>query len=338
MTMCENGKGFVARNFAQKAGTAMKNVLRVVSAFLLLSAAGHRRLVAQQPEHSEKSDKIVLEECLIRAVKTARLATDRPGVLADVKPNEGDAVKKDQIVARLMDEVPQASLDVAKLVADDPVEIQYATKLHEVDKLEYEKNLQANRIHANTVPDLEVQRAKLQSERSGLQIDKALHETKVNELKAAQAEAELKTYHILAPFDGVVTRVSKYRGEAVHQGDTILEIVNPDVVRIEGRVKEKDIWNVKVGSPVTVRLNVRTADLDVEKKVFHGRIGFVDVVANSASLDTRVWAEIPNPDNILRPGLLATMTIEPASPVAQVGVKTSMNSPSQSATLRHPHP
>ena len=156
-----------------------------------------------------------------------------------------------------MDEVPQASLDVAKLVADDPVEIQYATKLHAVDKLEYEKDLQANEQHRNTVPDLEVQRAKLNMEKSLLQIDKAKHETKVNDLKAVQADAELKTFRILAPFDGVVTRVSKYRGEAVHQGDTILEVVNTDVVRIEGRVNEKDIWNVKVGSPVSVRLSVR---------------------------------------------------------------------------------
>jgi RND family efflux transporter MFP subunit len=309
----------------------MKNALLVVSAFLLIPALGNG-LFAQQP------NTIVLKECLIRAVKTARLATDRPGVLAAVQPKEGDAVRENQILARLMDEVPQASLDVAKLVADDPVEIQFATKLHAVDKLEYEKDLQANDQHRNTVPDLEVQRAKLNMEKSLLQIDKAKHETKVNDLKAVQADAELKTFRILAPFDGVVTRVSKYRGEAVHQGDTILEVVNTDVVRIEGRVNEKDIWNVKVGSPVSVRLSVRGADLDVEKQIFHGRIGFVDVVANSASLETRVWAEVPNPDNVLRPGLLATMTIEATAPVTQAGVKTSMTSPSPSYNSRRPHP
>src|ERR1700722_1758588 len=178
----------------------MKNSLRVVSAFLLLAAAVQGRVEAQQPKTVE------LRECLIRAVKTARLATDRPGVLAEVKPQEGDAVRKNDIVARLMDEVPQANLDVAKMVANDQVEIQYATKLHAVDKLEYEKDVQANRQHLNTVPDLEVQRARLQMERSDLQIDKAVHEIKVNDLKAAQAEAELKTYRILAPFDGVVPR------------------------------------------------------------------------------------------------------------------------------------
>jgi RND family efflux transporter MFP subunit len=304
----------------------------VVSAFLLLAAAVQGRVEAQQPKTIE------LRECLIRAVKTARLATDRPGVLAEVKPQEGDAVRKNDIVARLMDEVPQANLDVAKMVANDQVEIQYATKLHAVDKLEYEKDVQANRQHLNTVPDLEVQRARLQMERSDLQIDKAVHEIKVNDLKAAQAEAELKTYRILAPFDGVVTRVMKYRGEAVHQGDTILEVVNTDVVRIEGRVNEKDIWCVKVGSPVAVKLSVRGAEPEVEKQVFHGRIGFVDVVANSASLETRVWAEVPNPNNVLRPGLLATMTIESSTPVTQVGEKTPLISSTPSLTPRPAQP
>ena len=77
---------------------------------------------------------VELHECPVKAVKTARLATDRPGVLAAVEPKEGDAVREGQIVARLMDEVAQASLDVAKLVADDHVEIQYATKLNAVDR------------------------------------------------------------------------------------------------------------------------------------------------------------------------------------------------------------
>jgi membrane fusion protein (multidrug efflux system) len=240
-----------------------------------------------------------------------------------VEPKEGDAVREGQIVARLMDEVAQASLDVAKLVADDHVEIQFATKLNAVDAAEYAKDLEANKQHLNTVPDIEVRRAKLAMEKSHLQIDKAEHDMAVNKLKADQAEAELKTYRIVAPFNGVVTHIHKRRGEAVRQGDPILEVVNTDMVQVEGYVNEREIWSVKVGCPVTVRLSVPDAELNVEKQTFQGRIGFVDVVADSASRETRVWAEVANPNNVLRPGLRATMTILPASPEA-VGLKTSM--------------
>jgi RND family efflux transporter MFP subunit len=281
---------------------------------------------------SLQSKSVVVQGCLVKVVKTARLATDRPGVLASVEPKEGDSVRKDQLVARLMDEVPQANLDVANLVADDRVEIQYAKKLNAVDAAEYAKNLEANQKHENTVPDIEVQRSKLAMERSKLQIDKAEHEMAVNRLKAKQAEAELNTYRILAPFDGVVTSVLKHPGEAVHQGDTILEVVNTDVVQVEGRVSDTDIWNVKVGSPVIVHLRVGQADLEVEKQEFHGRIGFVDVVASYSSHATRVWAEVPNPNNILRPGLNATMTILPASSAA-AGVESSTRSATVQSSL-----
>jgi membrane fusion protein (multidrug efflux system) len=317
----------------------MKNVaLLLLAIFVWMPAAR-----AQDKPDAEKGGPVALQskmievkECLIVAAKDARLATDRPGVLAAVQPKEGDKVREGEIVARLMDEVAQANLDVANLVADDKVEIEYSTRLNAVDTIEYEKDLDVNRQHKNTVPDLEVQRAKLAMERSSLQIDKAKHEMAVNALKAKQAEAELKTYRITAPFDGTVTAVKKYRGEAVRQGDTILEVVNTAVVRIEGMVKVQDIWNVKVGSPVTVHLNLRknAADVDVERQIFHGRIGFVDVVANGSSFETRVWAEVANPDNILRPGLWATMSIEPASPDA--AVKTSMTSRPASSRRSHP--
>jgi membrane fusion protein (multidrug efflux system) len=284
---------------------------------------------------SLETKSIELRECLIKAVKSARLATDRPGVLAAIEPKEGDTVREGQIVARLMDEVAKANFEVKKLTADDHVEIQYATKLNAVDTAEYQKDLEANRQHLNTIPDIELQRAKLTMERSRLQIDKAEHEMAVHKLEADQAKAELDTYHIMAPFDGVVTRIQKSRGEAVRQGDPILEVVNTDVVRVEGRVDEKEIWNVKVGSPVIVNLNVRDADLPVEKQTFRGRIGFVDVVADDVGYRTRVWAEVPNPNNVLRPGLRATMKILPISSDAG-DAKTSMISRPSAGTPRSP--
>jgi membrane fusion protein, multidrug efflux system len=305
----------------------MRNV--ILLAVAVLACAGTAGWTDDRPANQEKHaasfepKQIELRKCPIKAVKSARLATDRPGVLAEIDLKEGDSVHEDQVVARLMDEVPKANLEVAKLVADDEVEVQYATKLNAVDTKEYEKSLAANRQHYNTIPQLDILRAKLNMEKSQLQIGKAKHEIAVNLLKAKQAEAELNTYRIMAPFDGVVTSIVKHRGEAVHQGDPILEVVNTDVVRVEGKVKEQDIWNVKVGCPVIVHLSIPDAELNVVKQAFRGKIGFVDVVANGASFETRVWAEIPNPDNILRPGLLATMTILPYSSDA-AGLKTPL--------------
>jgi RND family efflux transporter MFP subunit len=267
---------------------------------------------AADPPRSTSAKPIILRNCRIKAAKTASLAADRPGVLAVVDPKEGDTVKEGQQVARLKDEIPQANYEVAKLVADDHVEVQYATKVNKVDALEYEKSVEANRQAPGRISEIEFERAKLAQERSALQIDKAKHEMAVNLMKAKQAEAELNSYHILAPFDGFVSQILKYRGEVVKQGEPILEMVNTDVVHVEGVVGDRDIGRVKRGAPVTVVLDIKGADVDVEKQTFQGKIGFVDAVAKVT--ETRVWAEVPNPGNVLRPGFIATMTILPGAP------------------------
>jgi membrane fusion protein, multidrug efflux system len=273
----------------------------------------------------------------IKAVHQALLATERPGVVDFVGPKEGDVVHKGEILARLADAVPKANLEVARLTADSPVEIEYARLLNAVNEVEYRKAVLANERQPNAVTDMEVRRIKLEADKSRLQIEKAEHETRINVQKAVQAEAELKTYWILAPFDGVVTSVKKQKGEAVRQGDPVLEIVNTDAVRVEARVKDVDIWNVKVGSKVAVRLAFSDKhNLPVEQQIFRGQIGFVDVVVELH--EARVWAEIPNPDNLLRPGLEATMTILPGPPGAAAVAPATTASPFDGNVPTRPMP
>ncbi len=291
--------------------SAMKSqrwIAAVGVAAAVVFAGADRRVVAADPQRPSLGP-IILRNCEIKAVKTARVATDRPGVISVVDPKEGDTVKEGVEIIRLMDEVPVANWEVAKLVADDQIEVLYATEAHRVDELEYKKSVAANVQAPRTISEIELERLNLNAVKSGLQIKKATHDIAVNVKKADQAKAELDTYHILAPFDGFVSKVLKYRGEAVKQGDPILEMVNTDMVHVEGMVTDRDIWRVKRGFPVTVQLDIKNVELEIEKQVFRGKIGFVDQVANMG--DTRVWAEVPNPGNLLRPGFTAIMTILP---------------------------
>ncbi len=266
------------------------------------------RAADDNPPGSAQTGTIKLNNCLIKAVKMARLASGQSGVLKDIAPKEGDAVKEGQIVVQLMDDVPRANLRVAILTAENTIEIDFATKANAVDVKEYENALGANRRNGN-IFSAELERLKLSTEKSQLQIVKAKQEVQVNQAKAKQAKAELDTYRILAPLNGVVTRVQKYRGETVRPGDSILEVANTDVVQVEGFVKPKEIWGVKAGAAVAVQLSGDYAGPEITSKVFQGRIGFVDPLSDAASGDTRVWAEVKNPDNILRPGFKATMII-----------------------------
>jgi RND family efflux transporter MFP subunit len=267
-------------------------------------------LAADDAPADQKS--IALTHCRVMLINQVVLASDRVGILAFVEPEEGAEVRAQQVVAGLADEVAAAALAVAEAKVENDVEIRYARKAAELARVEYDRSVDVNRRIESAVTDFELRRLLLTLERSELAIEQAASELKINRLTREQASAELKTYQVQAPFDGIVTRVYKSSGEAVRQGDPILELVSTDRVRIEGDVDIKDVWNIKAGGTrVVVQLDIPGVELDVEKDTFEGKIVFVDVSVQPVTRRVRVWAEVPNRDNILRAGLEANMTIYP---------------------------
>jgi multidrug resistance efflux pump len=271
--------------------------------------AGHRACL-RFAEGAEGSI-VHIDDCTVKLIDRVVLASDRPGILDFVGPEEGAAVQIGQQVAGLRDEVAAAALAVAEKQAENDIEIRYARKAAEVAKAEYEKAELANKGLKGTFPEVEVLRLKLAAERSVLQIEQAKHQLEVNRLTRDQAAAELQTFRVEAPFDGVVTRVYKSKGEALRQGDPILELASTERVRVEGYVNIRDAWNVKPGARVHVQLDIPDVELDAERERLDGRIVFVDVAAQQVTLLVRVWAEVANPKNILRAGLNAKMTVFP---------------------------
>ncbi len=284
--------------------------------------------LGQEAESSSgsKESKIFVPDCRVQLPRIARLASDRPGIIAFIEPEEGDKVTAGQFVAGLRDEVAKTNVAITKAVAEVDIEVRYAKAAHDVDSKDLERAENANKGLRNAVPEMEVSKMRLAKERSRLQIEKAEQDQVVNKLKWDQADAEWKTYQVDAPFNGVVTNVMKQKGEAVRQGDPILEVVDTERVRVEGNVEFKDVFAIKPGARVVVQLSIPKFDLDVEKQTFEGRITFVDVTAISEKV--RIWAEVKNHDNILRGGLFASMTIYPEDVVEPQPKISSRNSQS----------
>ncbi len=90
-------------------------------------------------------------------------------------------------------------------------------------------------------------------------------------------------------------------------GDTVVRIVRLDKLRAEGFLPAKHASLDLVGSKV--RLKVASADS--KPMEFAGHIVFVNPEIDPLNSQVRVWAEVENPDLKLRPGMQATLTIEP---------------------------
>ena len=289
-----------------------------VAAVLLVPAAGQDGQRPATPGETS-SGVIMAEDGQIRLDEEAVLASDRPGILAFVEPEEGDRVAAGQQVAKLRDEVAAAALAVAQKTAESDIEERYAAKAAAVSEAEYrksQKGIERGRqigLSADLIAEIELERLKLAWERALLQAEKAVLDREVAELTAEEKEEELKTFRIISPLDGVVTEVLKQAGEAVQQGDPILRVVRTDKVRVEGFVSVGEAFRVKPGDMVRVRLSDTIPGLpdELAKRTFEGKVAFVDPTANLVANKVRVWATVENANNLLRAGLPAVMEIVP---------------------------
>jgi len=257
---------------------------------------------------------VVLSGCHIKLINQVTLASDRPGIIDFVEPTEGSPVQREKRVAGLMDAVARATLATAEKRTENDIEVRFAEKAAELAEAELEKSRLANKGYRGPfppIPEIEIQRLKLAVERSTLQTEKAEHDLNIAGLERDEARAQLKTYQIKAPFDGIVTRIHKQKGEAVRQGEPILDMASTQRVRVEGEVGIQDVFRIEHGSRVVVQIDDPDISLPEEQDVFEGRIVFVDLSVQPLTHKVRVWAEVANRENILRAGLTAQMTIFP---------------------------
>ncbi len=253
---------------------------------------------------------VTLPKCSVKLLDSVILATDRPGLIMNVEPKEGDEVAKDQAIVFLKDDALVAIYEVAKEKAENDINKQFAEASAAVAKAELEKMLETNRKVPGAIPSTEVERARLNFIKAQLQGKQAEHEQVVARLETKKAAAELKSCKIEAPFDGKVRKVLKHKGEAVTQGTPILELISTRIVRVEGYLPVEDLWSVKRGDRVEVQIDFPDRELEIEKEVFQGKVYFIDSTVSPVTHGARVWAEVQNPDEKLIEGLYAKMTIK----------------------------
>ncbi len=256
------------------------------------------------------------EFCRIKLIDDVILASELAGVLDFVEPQEGDSIQKGQQVFGLNAAVPLAAYEVAKAEAQNNVAIRFAEASHEVAVAELEKNKFANRRQPGAIPAIEIQRLELAAKKADLEIEQAEHNHNINQHKMSEAKAQLDAYTIAAPFDGVVTQVFKHKGEAVRQGDPVLQLVSTNRVKVDAKIDIKDVLAVRRGAYVKVELDIPTTS-GFRTETFEGRIEFVDVQVDPVNQrDVTVWAEVINRNNVLRAGIKPRMTIYPNREVA----------------------
>lgn len=119
----------------------------------------------------------------------------------------------------------------------------------------------------------------------------------------ALAEARLAKTVIAAPFSGIVGFRNISVGAYVSPGDRIVELASVDPLKVEFRVSETHLPNLRVGLPVNVTLDALPGE------AITGKITAIDPIVDVSGRAIRLRAELPNPDGRLSPGLFARIRI-----------------------------
>jgi membrane fusion protein, multidrug efflux system len=133
-------------------------------------------------------------------------------------------------------------------------------------------------------------------------LDDAVAALKVAEADLALAETRLAKTRITAPFSGFAGKRHISRGAYLRAGETITDLAQITELRVTFAVPERLLASMTVGSAVSLQT---TAYPD------HELTGVIDVVEpqlNPVTRNVGLVARVANPDELLRPGMSATIT------------------------------
>jgi RND family efflux transporter MFP subunit len=211
--------------------------------------------------YPSQADAILTASGYVVAQRQAAVASKATGRLEYLAVEEGDKVKKGQIIAQLeRDDVEaallqaRASLEVAKaLLNENEAELQDAT-------LHYgrQKNLLADRVISQSEFDL----AEARYKRAQAAVASARAQIEMAKAAVKAAEVDVENTNIRAPFDGTVLTKNADVGEMVapfaasaNSRGTVVTIADMNSLEVEADVSESNIQRVQEGQSCEIILD-----------------------------------------------------------------------------------
>lgn len=218
--------------------------------------------------------------------KRVTLAVRTGGIITELPVKQGDRVKSGDVILSLDAEEKKSMVASAEqTLAQRKAETQAAESLAKRGNL-----------------------AKLQLDSSRSALTNAQ-----SQLEAARAE--LDRLQVVAPFDGVLDRVSVEKGSSVQQGAEVATLLALNPIIAVGEVSERSLGSIKIGGKAQVRL--------VNDQIAEGTIRYISKEANAQTRTYRVEVAIPNGEASIPSGMTTEIMLW-AEPIRAVRVPRSV--------------
>ncbi len=229
----------------------------------------------------------------LRADREVVISSEVEGILQAIAVEEGDAVRKGQLLAQIRD--TDYRLDLARAEAAlRQAEASLANTRSEYARKDalYAEEL----ITRQQYDDVSTRVALAEADLARAQAT------------AAIAQERLARTKIYSPLVGAVKEKKVNVGDYVRNSVPLFAVIKIDPLKLVFTVAEKDIARLKVGQTVT--FTVEAAGV----QSFQGRLSLLYPHLEERTRTLQVEATVPNSDRALRPGLFARVRIQTGKP------------------------
>lgn len=206
------------------------------------------------------------------ADKRAVLATRAAGIVGELPVEQGDKVKRGDLIMRLRDEGKQAAIETARQV---------------LTQREAEATATRRLAERGSIPKL--------------QLDGVLSALAAARAQLDAAEADLQRDSVYAPFDGMIDKVDAELGGSLQAGAPVATILALDPILARGEISESDLSHIRIGDKARMRL--------VNGEEAEGAIRYISRDATPATRTFRVEVAVPNADGRIPAGMTAEVTL-----------------------------
>ncbi|MET3133844.1 membrane fusion protein (multidrug efflux system) [Oxalobacteraceae bacterium GrIS 1.11] len=231
----------------------------------------------------------------VQPERNADLRAEVSAVVIQVLKENGESVKKGDLLVRLDDTAIRDSLSSAEAASRAA-----GQTLDQSERMfERLKTLRASGMaSAQGMEDAEIRR------------NNALSEVAGAKARAVLAQQQLQRTGVRAPFDGVVSERKVSNGDTAQVGKELIKVIDPTSMRFEGLVSADKIGVVKPGQPVRFRIN------GYPGQDFIGKVKRVDPAANPVTRQVVVLVDFADKAQPRVAGLYAEGRIESDSVAA----------------------
>ncbi|MDC0718094.1 efflux RND transporter periplasmic adaptor subunit [Nannocystis bainbridge] len=227
---------------------------------------------------------------------SADLSPRMSGTLTDVMVEEGERVKKGQLLFRL--DARASRLGIAQAEAS----LQGATIQRDNAQRELER--QQRLAQSGTISAAVLERAEATFTSASNGISQA-------EVALSMAKRNSGDSTVSSPIDGVVTKKAKHVGESVTMmpPTVVMVVQDQSVIELRARIPEAALKTIREGQTITAHFSA----LELARSATVVRI---QPTVDAQTRTIEIVADVANADNLLRPGMYVEVELTP--PAAEV--------------------